>query len=71
MHCDSTELFLDQFTFSRVNSSANVNTKLPNRAYNCLSAANRARRTVKCGQKSIARCIDLATSMSSELIPDE
>src|SRR5262245_27372711 len=71
MHGDATELFADHLALSGVNARSDVNAELLDRVHNCPSAADRTRRAIKRRQKAIAGSIDLATSMSRELVTNK
>jgi hypothetical protein len=71
MDCNATELLADYLTLPRVDARANVNAEFLDRVYNCPSAANRTRGTIKSRQEAIAGSIDLTTTMPCELFTNK
>jgi len=71
MHGDTTELFSDHLAFSGVNARSDTNAELLDRVHNCSSAADRTRRAIKRRQEAVPGSIDLATSMSRELVTNK
>ena len=71
MHRNATELFAHHLTLSGVNASANLNAELLDRIGDRPTAADSTRRTIKRGQKTIARRVDFSTAVPPELLTNK
>jgi hypothetical protein len=68
MHCDATELATHYLTFARVNTGPHPDTQI----FNCIDsrsgASNGPSRSVECGEEAITGGINLATTITLELL---
>ena len=67
MNRNAAQLLAHRLTLARVDSGADIHTQLLQIRRDGRSRADRARGTVECGQKTIARRIDLAPTKAPEV----
>jgi hypothetical protein len=70
MYGDAANIVAHHFTLSSMETRANINAKGVNFFRNSARAANAARRAIERSEYSIAGCLDLSASKSSEITPD-
>ena len=71
MHRNASEFFTHDLTLSSVNPSANFNAEFLDGVGNRPTAADSTRRTIKSGQKTIARRVDFSTAVPPELLTNK